>query len=102
MKFHYQNGSRIRNSVNQNSTKYGVPSDRYPWDLAEFCNLILAELNIKLPYKIQLDIPSLFQELPHEYVPPNMLKKVALHGDTNKLYATEIRRYRTRSPDIYN
>ena len=33
-----------------------------------------------------------FQELPHEYVPPNMLKKVAMHGDTNKLYATEIRR----------
>lgn len=35
---------------------------------------------------------EIFQELPHEYVPPNMLKKVALHGDTNKLYATEIRR----------
>lgn len=35
---------------------------------------------------------EIFQELPHEYVPPNMLQKVAKHGDTNKLYATEIRR----------
>jgi len=35
---------------------------------------------------------EIFQELPHEYVPPNMLKKAALHGDTNKMYATEIRR----------
>jgi len=35
---------------------------------------------------------EIFQELPHEYVPPNMLKKVAMHGDTNKCYATEIRR----------
>jgi len=35
---------------------------------------------------------EIFQELPHEYVPPNMLKKVALHGETNKLYATEISR----------
>jgi len=35
---------------------------------------------------------EIFQELPHEYVPPNMLQKVALHGDTNKLYACEIRR----------
>merc|ERR1711971_1198653 len=35
---------------------------------------------------------EIFQELPHEYVPPNMLQKVALHGETNKLYACEIRR----------
>jgi len=35
---------------------------------------------------------EIFQELPHEYVPPNMLKKVALHGDIDKLYACEIRR----------
>jgi len=35
---------------------------------------------------------EIFQELPHEYVPPSMLAKVALHGDTNKLYACEIRR----------
>merc|ERR1719489_331066 len=35
---------------------------------------------------------EIFQELPHEYVPPNMLQKVALHGDTNKLYACEISR----------
>ncbi|XP_023324527.1 alpha-aminoadipic semialdehyde synthase, mitochondrial [Eurytemora carolleeae] len=35
---------------------------------------------------------EIFQELPHEYVAPNMLKKVAMHGDTNKLYATEISR----------
>ena len=35
---------------------------------------------------------EIFQELPHEYVPPNMLQKVALHGDINKLYACEIRR----------
>lgn len=35
---------------------------------------------------------EIFQELPHEYVPPAMLNKVALHGDTNKLYACEIRR----------
>ena len=30
------------------------------------------------------------QELPHEYVPPSMLHKVARHGEINKLYATEI------------
>ena len=35
---------------------------------------------------------EIFQELPHEYVPPNMLQKVAMHGDINKLYACEIRR----------
>jgi len=35
---------------------------------------------------------EIFQELPHEYVPPSMLQKVAQHGDTNKLYACEIRR----------
>ena len=34
----------------------------------------------------------ILQELPHEYIPPSMLKKVVMHGDTNKLYATEIRR----------
>ena len=32
------------------------------------------------------------QELPHEYVPPSMLSKVATHGEINKLYATEISR----------
>ena len=38
-------------------------------------------------------MPSvILQELPHEYIPPSMLKKVVMHGDTNKLYATEIRR----------
>jgi len=35
---------------------------------------------------------EVFQELPHEYVSPSMLQKVASHGDTNKLYACEIRR----------
>jgi len=35
---------------------------------------------------------EVFQELPHEYVTPSMLKKVAEKGDTNKLYACEIRR----------
>lgn len=39
---------------------------------------------------------EIFQELPHEYVSPSMLAKVAQHGDTNKLYACEIRR-----PDQY-
>ncbi len=36
---------------------------------------------------------DVLKELPHEYVPPNMLQKVAMRGDTNKLYATEISRY---------
>ncbi|XP_054016004.1 alpha-aminoadipic semialdehyde synthase, mitochondrial [Hylaeus anthracinus] len=35
---------------------------------------------------------ELFQELPHEYVPPEMLKKVAEHGDTTKIYGCEVRR----------
>jgi alpha-aminoadipic semialdehyde synthase len=42
-------------------------------------------LNLKWIYVLK--------ELPHEYVPPNMLQKVAMRGDTNKLYATEISRY---------
>ena len=33
---------------------------------------------------------EIFQELPHEYVSPSMLAKVAQHGDTNKLYACEV------------
>ncbi|KAG8223056.1 hypothetical protein J437_LFUL002004 [Ladona fulva] len=35
---------------------------------------------------------EVFQELPHEYVPPEMLKKVAEHGANNKLYACEVSR----------
>ncbi|KAJ8667132.1 hypothetical protein QAD02_008794 [Eretmocerus hayati] len=35
---------------------------------------------------------EVFQELPHEYVPPEMLRKVAEHGDTTKMYACEVRR----------
>ncbi|GLH05076.1 Alpha-aminoadipic semialdehyde synthase, mitochondrial [Gryllus bimaculatus] len=35
---------------------------------------------------------EVFQELPHEYVPPEMLQKVAEHGATSKVYACEVRR----------
>ncbi|XP_014213003.1 alpha-aminoadipic semialdehyde synthase, mitochondrial [Copidosoma floridanum] len=35
---------------------------------------------------------EVFQELPHEYVPPEMMRKVAEHGDTTKIYACEVRR----------
>ncbi|XP_034939038.1 alpha-aminoadipic semialdehyde synthase, mitochondrial [Chelonus insularis] len=35
---------------------------------------------------------EVFQELPHEYVDPMSLRKVAEHGDTNKIYGCEIRR----------
>ncbi|KAK0173191.1 hypothetical protein PV328_006427 [Microctonus aethiopoides] len=35
---------------------------------------------------------EVFQELPHEYVDPKSLRKVAEHGDTNKIYSCEIRR----------
>ena len=33
---------------------------------------------------------EIFQELPHEYVLPSMLDKVAKHGSSNKLYACEV------------
>ena len=33
---------------------------------------------------------EIFQELPHEYVLPSMLEKVAKHGSSNKLYACEV------------
>ena len=33
---------------------------------------------------------EIFQELPHEYVTPSMLAKVAQHGSSNKLYACEV------------
>ena len=33
---------------------------------------------------------EIFQELPHEYVTPSMLAKVAKHGSSNKLYACEV------------
>ena len=36
---------------------------------------------------------EIFQELPHEYVSPSMLQKVAQHGDTNKLYVCEVMKY---------
>ena len=39
---------------------------------------------------------EIFQQLPHEYVPPSMLHKVAMHGAKNKLYACEV------SPAIAN
>ncbi|ERL91618.1 hypothetical protein D910_08948 [Dendroctonus ponderosae] len=35
---------------------------------------------------------ELFQELPHEYVSPEMLQKVAEHGSLNKVYGCEVRR----------
>ncbi|XP_039287420.1 alpha-aminoadipic semialdehyde synthase, mitochondrial [Nilaparvata lugens] len=35
---------------------------------------------------------EVFQELPHEYVPPEMLSKVANHGATTKVYGCEVRR----------
>ena len=35
---------------------------------------------------------EVFQELPHEYVPPEMLHRVANHGTMNKLYACEVSR----------
>ena len=39
---------------------------------------------------LNLGAQEIFQELPHEYVSPSMLAKVAQHGDTNKLYACEV------------
>ena len=33
---------------------------------------------------------EVFQHLPHEYVTPNMLQKIAKHGDLNKVYACEV------------
>jgi alpha-aminoadipic semialdehyde synthase len=35
---------------------------------------------------------EIFQELPYEYVAPEMLKKAAEHGSLNKIYACEVRR----------
>ncbi|XP_021922979.1 alpha-aminoadipic semialdehyde synthase, mitochondrial isoform X2 [Zootermopsis nevadensis] len=35
---------------------------------------------------------EVFQELPHEYVPPDMLRKVAEHGSHTKIYGCEVRR----------
>nr|XP_023029105.1 alpha-aminoadipic semialdehyde synthase, mitochondrial isoform X2 [Leptinotarsa decemlineata] len=35
---------------------------------------------------------EVFQELPHEYVSPELLKKVAEHGSLNKVYGCEVRR----------
>ncbi|PSN46751.1 Alpha-aminoadipic semialdehyde synthase [Blattella germanica] len=35
---------------------------------------------------------EVFQELPHEYVPPEMLRKVAEHGSHTKIYGCEVRR----------
>ncbi|XP_050524129.1 alpha-aminoadipic semialdehyde synthase, mitochondrial isoform X2 [Daktulosphaira vitifoliae] len=35
---------------------------------------------------------EIFQELPHEYVPPSMLQKVAEHGASTKFYACVVRR----------
>lgn len=35
---------------------------------------------------------EIFQELPVEYVPPEMLRKVAEHGSQNKLYGCEVSR----------
>ncbi|XP_012281223.1 alpha-aminoadipic semialdehyde synthase, mitochondrial [Orussus abietinus] len=35
---------------------------------------------------------EVFQELPHEYVPPETLRKVAEHGDATKVYGCEVRR----------
>lgn len=35
---------------------------------------------------------QIFQELPVEYVPPDMLRKVAEHGSQNKLYGCEVSR----------
>ncbi|XP_063822481.1 alpha-aminoadipic semialdehyde synthase, mitochondrial [Ostrinia nubilalis] len=35
---------------------------------------------------------EIFQELPYEYVPPEMLRKVAEHGSPNKIYGCEVRR----------
>lgn len=34
----------------------------------------------------------MFQELPHEYVTPEMLRKAAEHGSLNKVYGCEVRR----------
>ncbi len=46
------------------------------------------------PWHTRYDVTLLnlfmFQELPHEYVSPSMLAKVAQHGKTNKLYACEV------------
>ncbi|XP_046668760.1 alpha-aminoadipic semialdehyde synthase, mitochondrial [Homalodisca vitripennis] len=35
---------------------------------------------------------EVFQEFPHEFVPPDMLQKVAEHGVTNKVYGCQVRR----------
>lgn len=35
---------------------------------------------------------EVFQELPHEYVPPELLQKAAEHGNPNKVYGCEVRR----------
>ena len=35
---------------------------------------------------------EIFRELPHEYVTPSQLKKVAQHGSTNKIYACVVSR----------
>ncbi|KRT79289.1 hypothetical protein AMK59_7999, partial [Oryctes borbonicus] len=36
---------------------------------------------------------EVFQELPHEYVAPELLRKAAEHGSLNKVYACEVRRH---------
>lgn len=36
---------------------------------------------------------EVFQELPHEYVPPELLKKAAEHGSLNKVYACEVNKH---------
>lgn len=36
---------------------------------------------------------EVFQELPFEFIPPEMLHKVAEHGATNKVYGCEVRRH---------
>lgn len=34
---------------------------------------------------------EVFQELPHEYVPPQLLKKAAEHGSLTKVYGCEVK-----------
>ncbi|KAJ0175669.1 hypothetical protein K1T71_008828 [Dendrolimus kikuchii] len=80
----YRNSSMARQAIRD--TGYEIALGMMPKSLGPLTFIFTGSGNVSQGSQ------EIFQDLPHEYVPPEMLRKVAEHGSPNKIYGCEVRR----------
>uniref|UniRef100_A0A1B6KSG6 Uncharacterized protein n=1 Tax=Graphocephala atropunctata TaxID=36148 RepID=A0A1B6KSG6_9HEMI len=80
----YRNSSMARQAIRD--AGYEVALGMMPKSIGPLTFVITGSGNVS---QGSLEV---FQEFPHEFVPPDMLQKVAEHGVTNKVYGCQVRR----------